>query len=193
MVRSLHLHLWVWSNCGFLYCRIGPGLVHLWYAEEQSLPLHRRSGNAGFIQTNSGRSCLTAWAYFPLNLFQWKLLAEYPEIYFKSFNLEGVHTGFRIGFNRHSILELETNNMNPEVPSIVSKYLQREVTLARMMKLPPYFQHPAIHISPLGIVPKKNKPGKWRLIVDLSSLTNTSVNENSYPHFCMSQWIIYLH
>ena len=36
-----------------------------------------------------------------------------------------------------------------------------------MIKLPPYFQHPAIHISPLGIIPKKNKPGKWRLIVDL--------------------------
>jgi len=43
-----------------------------------------------------------------------------------------------------------------------------------MVKLPPYIQNPGIHISPLGIISKKNKPGKWRLIVDLSS---PSVND----------------
>ena len=111
-------------------------------------------------------------AHSPLNFFQWRhLLAEHPDIRFKNFILEGSPSRFPIGFNRHSILESAINNMNPEVPSIVSEYLQREVSLARMIKVPPYFQHPAIHISPLGIIPKKNKPGKWRLIVDLSSPT----------------------
>ena len=35
---------------------------------------------------------------------------------------------------------------------------------------------PGIHTSPLGVIPKKNKPGKWHLIVDLSSPIGSSVN-----------------
>ena len=34
-----------------------------------------------------------------------------------------------------------------------------------------------MHCSPIGIIPKKNKPGKWRLIVDLSSPEGASVND----------------
>ena len=30
------------------------------------------------------------------------------------------------------------------------------------------------HISPFGVIPKKSKPGQWRLIVDLSSPENAS-------------------
>ena len=33
-----------------------------------------------------------------------------------------------------------------------------------------------VHISPLGLIPKKNKPGKWRMIVDLSSSRGSSIN-----------------
>ena len=31
-------------------------------------------------------------------------------------------------------------------------------------------------ISPIGAIPKKNRPGKWRLITDLSSPAGTSIN-----------------
>jgi hypothetical protein len=34
-----------------------------------------------------------------------------------------------------------------------------------------------IHCSPNGVIPKKNKPNKWRLIVDLSSPADHSVND----------------
>ena len=34
-----------------------------------------------------------------------------------------------------------------------------------------------VHYSPLGIIPKRNKPGKWRLIVDLSSPQGISIND----------------
>ena len=34
-----------------------------------------------------------------------------------------------------------------------------------------------VHQSPLGLIPKKNKPGKWRLIVDLSSQEGSSIND----------------
>ena len=32
-------------------------------------------------------------------------------------------------------------------------------------------------ISPIGAIPKKHKPGKWRLIMDLSSPAGSSIND----------------
>ena len=34
-----------------------------------------------------------------------------------------------------------------------------------------------VHISPMGIIPKRNRPGKWRLIVDMSSPHGASLND----------------
>lgn len=34
-----------------------------------------------------------------------------------------------------------------------------------------------VHCSPIGMIPKKNKHSKWRLIVDLSSPDGASINE----------------
>ena len=36
---------------------------------------------------------------------------------------------------------------------------------------------PGIHTSPLGVILKKNKPDKWRLIVDLSSPAGFNIND----------------
>ena len=41
-----------------------------------------------------------------------------------------------------------------------------------------------IHISPIGIIPKQNQPGKFRLIVDLSSPQGFSVNDGIDPQLC---------
>ena len=61
-------------------------------------------------------------------------------------------------------------------PEVISHYLSQEVSLARM-KVLPITHSKDIHTSPIGAIPKKNKPGKWRLIVDLSSPTDHSVND----------------
>ena len=45
-----------------------------------------------------------------------------------------------------------------------------------------------IHVSPLGINPKKNRPGKWRLIVDLSSPKGRSVNDGIDSNLCSLQY-----
>lgn len=37
---------------------------------------------------------------------------------------------------------------------------------------PPF---PTLHCSPFGVIPKKGQPGKWRFILDLSSLQGHSV------------------
>jgi len=115
--------------------------------------------------------------YSPLNFFQWRLLlADHPDTHFKRFILEGIKSGFQIGFNLHQPLKPAIHNMPSEVPSMISEYFQREVSLVRIVRLSPFFQHPGVQISPLGIVPKKNKAGKWRLIVDFSSPAKANIN-----------------
>ena len=49
--------------------------------------------------------------------------------------------------------------------------------------LPPQ-QVPGVHINPFGVIPKDDTPGKWRLIVDLSSPTGGSVNDGIPPEWC---------
>ena len=64
---------------------------------------------------------------------------------------------------------------------MITSYLEREVQLGRMSR---HIACPQdIHLSPIGAIPKKHKPGKWRLIMDLSSPVGSSVNDG-----ISSQW-----
>ena len=45
-----------------------------------------------------------------------------------------------------------------------------------------------VHISPLAMIPKKNKPGKWRLIVDLSSPKGHGVNDDINLEYCSLEY-----
>ena len=51
-----------------------------------------------------------------------------------------------------------------------------------MWKYPRHVSPPGIHCSPVGVIPKK-RPGKWRLIVDLSSPRGFSINDGISPDF----------
>ena len=60
---------------------------------------------------------------------------------------------------------------------MVTEYLADEVFLGRVAGLfdsPPLFPW---HISSFGVTPRKGQPGKRRLIVDLSSAGESSVND----------------
>jgi hypothetical protein len=60
----------------------------------------------------------------------------------------------------------------------VSEYLANELKLNRVVKLTDIeTKQMNIHCSPFGLIPKKNKPGRWRLIVDLSAPEGSSVND----------------
>ena len=116
----------------------------------------------------------------PLVVKIWgQFLKSHPDRVYTRYLLSGIEKGFRIGFNRgrQQILQKSIRNLPTQVPSIISEYLDREVSLSRMMKLPKGVRSSGVHISPLGAIPKKNKPGKWRLIVDLSSPPGHSVND----------------
>ena len=65
-----------------------------------------------------------------------------------------------------------------EHPEVVQTYLQEELTQGRIGVVTPYPHIAKIcHISPFGVIPKKSKPWKWRLILDLSSPSAHSIND----------------
>ena len=78
-------------------------------------------------------------------------------------------------------LQNATSNLPNQVPLVISEYLARVVSLNRMIKFPLGIWPSGTHISPVGAIPKKNKPAKWRLIVDLSSLSGHSINDGILP------------
>ena len=103
---------------------------------------------------------------------------------FVKYILQGIAEGFRVGFNyQQHTASLQSCRRNmvsaAQAPQVVSDYLTEEVALNRVMELP--LEEAAgkigVHCSPFGVIPKKNKPGKWRLIVDLSSPEGHSVND----------------
>lgn len=63
-----------------------------------------------------------------------------------------------------------------EQPQVVSDYLEKEWQARRVVKMGAAVA-PNIQCSPFGVIPKKSKPGKWRLIIDLSAPEGHSVND----------------
>ena len=64
-----------------------------------------------------------------------------------------------------------------EHPFVIDSYLQTKVSSGRVagpFSAPPF---PSLHISRFGVIPKNNQPGKWRLILDLSSPVGHRVND----------------
>jgi hypothetical protein len=62
-------------------------------------------------------------------------------------------------------------------PDVVDAYLSSELAARRVagqFTSPPV---PLLHVSPFGVIPKNHQPGKWRLILDLSSPAGHSVND----------------
>ncbi len=108
-------------------------------------------------------------------------LSHHPDPKFRAFILNGITQGFRIGHNPHATkLYSQKRNMTSarEHPQVVSEYIQLEMQRGRMATASPYPEvAKACHVSPFGVIPKRSKPGKWRLILDLSSPLGHSVNE----------------
>ena len=93
--------------------------------------------------------------------------------------INGLRHGFRLGF--HHTLRLKSAKTNKpsarQHPSVIDDYLANEVSLLRVagpFASPPL---PNLHVSGFGVIPKKGQPGKWRLIVDLSSPSGHIVND----------------
>ena len=56
------------------------------------------------------------------------------------------------------------------------EYLKKELSLGWIVgPIQSEVVPPNAHVSPFGVIPKSSQPGKWRLIVDLSSPQSRSV------------------
>ena len=114
--------------------------------------------------------------------FSWEL-RHHPNPQHVAFVLEGLRFGFKLGFSPSQSLKPAKRNKPSayEHPSVIDEYLATEVSLGRVagpFASPPV---PLLHVSSFGVIPKKGQPGKWRLIVDLSSPGGASVNDGINP------------
>ena len=103
-------------------------------------------------------------------------------MWFSAYIVRGITEGFRIGYHGdQENLRSHMKNMvsAAEHPLVVSKYLEGERSQKRVAVVgtPESAQELGIHCSPFGVIPKKNKPNKRRLILDLSSPDGHSVND----------------
>ena len=83
-----------------------------------------------------------------------------------------ISSRFRVGFNPASVsLKSATENMPSASlqPSVIDDYLLTELAKGRVAGPFSYPPLPHLHISRFGVIPKKHQPGKWHLILDLSS------------------------
>ena len=77
-----------------------------------------------------------------------------------------------------------------ENASVVQSYLDKEVTLGRVVgPIDPCSIPVGTQLSPFGVIPKSGQPGKWRLIVDLSSPDGGSVNGGIEPELYSLQYL----
>ena len=107
-------------------------------------------------------------------------LCNHPDRAAVSYVLEGLKHGFRLGFSPSSwVLKSSCTNMRSAIqqPSVIDDYLQTEIAHGRIAGPFPTSPFPYLHISRFGVIPKNNQPGKWRLILDLSSSPGHSVND----------------
>ena len=140
--------------------------------------------------THTGPLCFQPTT--PLNVDAWQqALADHPDQTFAQYILRGIQQGFHIGADR-SCLSLRPGPRNfpsaRQHPMLVRGYIADEVKQGRLLGPVPGHLAPLCHCSPIGIIPKPHQPGKWRLIVDLSSPGGHSVNDAISPQVAHMQY-----
>ena len=116
----------------------------------------------------------------PLNVSQFTLdLAGHPDRQAVAYVLAGLQHGFRLGFQPARRLRAAKKNKPSafQNPMVIDDYLANEVLRCRVAGPFQSVPLPNLQISSFGVIPKKGQPGKWRLIVDLSSPRGSSVND----------------
>lgn len=129
-----------------------------------------------------------------INFQFWKeQLAHHPDKEFTSLIINGLSSGFKVGFNLDLPLKSTTGNLisTTDHQEVVSKYIQEELTLNHTgelgsMQIAHRF---GTQISPIGVIPKKGRLVAWRLIMDLSSLEGYSVNDGIDKEDCSFHYV----
>ena len=117
----------------------------------------------------------------PLDLSKWQSeLQGHPDPTYAEFITRGIQYGFRIGFN-YSLQNLKPCRKNlrlaTEHLSVVDAYLRNEFSKNRLTYIQDPSTLPWFQSNAFGVIIKRHKPGKWRLIVDLSVPEGYSIND----------------
>ena len=140
--------------------------------------LDRRSGSSAGELPPSATAVVT-----PMREAEWAaVLHEHPDREWVQYLRAGIRNGFRVGFSgERGTLRSCSRNMKSaeEHPQVVQEYLDKEVAGGRIWDVGTVAEAAAMHVhrSPFGVIPKRNKPGKWRLILNLSAPDKASVND----------------
>ncbi len=117
----------------------------------------------------------------PLKWKKWKEeLSEHPDKVWVEFLVRGIREGFRLGCDQRKTGLVRRGGTMYEATQhrkIIGDYLEKEVAERRVWKINETSQVDGIQVSPFGVIPKKDKPGRWRLIVNLSAPEGASVND----------------
>ena len=118
-------------------------------------------------------------------------LATHPDQQQVAFVLQGILHGFNLGFQTtHRLRPAKKNKPSAfQHAKVVDEYSADEVSLGMVagpFNSPPL---PRLHISSFGVIPKKGQPGKWQLIVALSTPRGASVNDGIDPQLFTLQYI----
>ena len=118
-------------------------------------------------------------------------LASHPNQAQVAYVLDGIRNGFRVGFQAHQRLHSASKNKVSALanPQVIDAYLDNEVRLGRVAGPYPSPPMPNLQVSSFGVIPKRGQPGKWRLIVDLSSPRGRSVNDGIDPEEFTLQYV----
>jgi len=129
----------------------------------------------------------------PLKWRAWEVaLARHPDHQFRDYIVNGIKDGFRIGFDYNRKCKPIGKNMRSakQNPTVVTDYLLTECAAGRVVGPVGWHMFPpeSIQINQFGVIPKST-PGKWRLIVDLSSPEGLSVNDGVDTELCSLQYV----
>ena len=115
----------------------------------------------------------------PLIWHRWeKDLEEHPDREWVEYLVKGIKGGFRLGHDQNKVALMERGGSMYEAAQhreIINKYLEKEVRNERVWRVEQDTE--GIQCSPFGVIPKKGKPGRWRLIVNLSAPEGHSTND----------------
>ena len=128
----------------------------------------------------------------PLSLQAWRQkLSKHPDVDYAQYILNGIEHGFRIGVQERGFFKSANRNMQSATqnPQVIEDYLNKQVAEGNILGPFPKGTAPKVHINRFGVIPKKHKPGKWRLITDLSFPEGGSVNEAIDPELCTLSYI----
>ena len=114
-------------------------------------------------------------------------LEAFPDRDFACYIRTGLTNGFHVGFTRRRDLLRSHRHNHPSSranPAVVDERIASELVAGRLLGPISQERLPLVHTSPLGLVPKSHQTNQWRLIHDLSSPKDYSVNDGIPQELC---------